>query len=127
MFRDVFPGDTLQFIPHPGKHNRRMQKQLGAMLYDTRDYKSTAYKNLDDFIEKHKEPDTDCPTIKKIFINQKFASEIFERLELMGITGSSLFMNADGVVLDIINAYNYNPKTSYLRDIKSAPLDDTKI
>ena len=35
--------------------------------------------------------------------------------------------DGDGVAQDIINTYNYNLKTAYLRDIKSPSLDDRKI
>lgn len=45
----------------------------------------------------------------------------------MNMTGGTLYGDADGVALDIKNAYNYNPKFSYLKDIKSPELDDTKI
>jgi hypothetical protein len=45
----------------------------------------------------------------------------------MNMMGGNLYGDADGVALDIKNTYNYNPKFSYLRDIKSPNLDDTKI
>jgi hypothetical protein len=35
--------------------------------------------------------------------------------------------DGDGVAQDVINTYNYNLKTAYLRDIKSPLLDDRKI
>jgi len=53
--------------------------------------------------------------------------KVFEKLELMNITGGNLYGDADGVALDIKNAYNYNPKFSYLRNIRLPQLDDTKI
>jgi len=45
----------------------------------------------------------------------------------MNITGGFLYDNADGVARDIKNAYYYNPKFFYLRDVQSPDLDDTKI
>lgn len=128
-----FPANELQFIPFPGKANTRMQKQLGALLYDTLNYQYMGMKDLEEYIEKLKETpvlengktNPGKPILYKIFINQKCTGDIFQRLELMNMTGGTLYGDADGVALDIKNAYNYNPKFSYLRDIKSPKLDDT--
>jgi hypothetical protein len=135
FFKNGFPENELQFIPYPGKSNRRMQKQLGALLYDTLNYRHMGIKDLEEYIEKAKEipvfenrkniPGT--PILYKIFLNQKCAGDVFQKLELMNMTGGTLYGDADGVALDIKNAYNYNPKFSYLRDIKSPMLDDTEI
>lgn len=130
-----FPANELQFIPFPGKANTRMQRQLGALLYDTLNYKSMGIKDLEEYIEKSKETPVlkngttkpGSPILYKMFINQKCTGDIFRKLELMNMTGGTLYGDADGVALDIKNAYNYNPKFSYLRDIKSPELDDTKI
>lgn len=130
-----FPANELQFIPFPGKSNIRMQKQLGALLYDTLNYSYMGVKDLEEYIEKSTETpvlengETKAgePILYKIHINQQCTGDIFQKLELMNMTGGNLYCDADGVALDIKNAYNYNPKFSYLRDIKSLELDDTKI
>ncbi len=130
-----FPANKLQFFPYPGKTNKRMQKQLGVLLYDTLNYEHMTVKNLEEYIEQIRETPVSengktspgDPTLYKIFINQKCTGDIFKRLELMNMTGGTLYGDADGVALDIKNAYNYNPKFSYLRDIKSPKIDDTKI
>jgi len=135
FFKNGFPANTLQFIPYPGKNNIRMQKQLGTLLYDTMNYKDLKMKDLEEYIENIQESKVseddktknDEPTLYKIFINHKCISNIFQRLELMNMTAGNLYGDADGVALDVKNAYNYNPKFSYLRDIDLPKHDDTKI
>ncbi len=127
FFKNGFPANVLQFIPFPGKSNTRMQRQLGALLYDTLNYKHMNIKDLEEYIEKKMETKPENPILYKILINQKCTGDIFQKLELMNMTGGILYGDADGVALDIKNAYNYNPKFSYLRDIKSTELKDTKI
>ena len=136
LFEQGFPGPNLQFIPFPGKYNKRMHRQQGALLYDTLDYRHLRVADLDELIEKHKEPDTGLPdgsveksdpTVYKICINKKCVSEVFSLLELIGINGGSLYLTADGVAQDVSNTYNYNSKINYLRDIQFPDLDDTKI
>lgn len=130
-----FPANTLQFIPFPGAANKRMQRQLGCLIYDTLRYSQLGLKDLEDYIAKKIEtPVTDGiktysgkPILTKVLISQSAASYVFTCLELMNITGGHLYDSADGVALDIKNAYNYNPKFSYLRDVEPPQLDDTKI
>jgi hypothetical protein len=130
-----FPANTLQFIPFPGTANKRMQRQLGCLVYDTLWYSHLGLKDLEDYIAKKtetpffdgKETLPGKPILTKIFINQSAASDVFARLELMNITGGNLYDSADGVALDIRNAYNYNPKFSYLRDVEPPHLDDTEV
>ena len=136
LFEHGFPGPNLQFIPFPGKYNKRMHRQQGALLYDTLNYQHLGVSDLDELIGNHKEQDTGLPdgsveksdlTAYKICINKNCVSEVFSRLELMGINGGALYLTADGVAQDVSNSYNYNSKTSYLRDIQFPDLDDTKI
>ncbi len=133
LFEAGFPVHCLQFVPFPGKFNLRMHRQQGALLFDTLEYEALKVKNLDELIEKHVEPDTHCPdgsvekgtpTLHKLLINKNCASDVFAKLELMGITGGALYMNADGVAQDVVNAYNYISKTSYLRDMRFPPPED---
>jgi len=133
IFENGFPPNALQFIPFPGRLNKRMQRQLGCLLYDTLWYGHRNILDLEDYIDKKKVPEVydrtttrpGKPILTKVLINQKAVSEVFERLELMNITGGNLYDSADGVALDIKNAYNYNPKFSYLRDVEPPNLDDT--
>ena len=121
-----YPSETLQFLPFPGKKNIRMQRQLGALLYDTLNYKRMGFSDLEEFIGSIVEPRYNDgtkempgePTLHKIYINHKCISDIFQRLELMNITGGNLYNNGDGVAMDIKNSYYYNAKFSYLKDVK---------
>ncbi|MEB0116935.1 hypothetical protein QN395_10585 [Undibacterium sp. RTI2.2] len=134
-FKNGFPTNCLQFIPFPGRSNKRMQRQLGCFIYDTLCYGNMGLVDLEDYIEKKVETSffngvetrPGKPILTKIFINQAATSDVFTRLELMNITGGNLYDSADGVALDVKNAYNYNPKFSYFRDIVPPPLDNTKV
>lgn len=134
-FENGFPANCLQFIPFPGRSNKRMQRQLGCFIYDTLWYGHRGYIDLEDYIAKKietaffdgMETKPGKPILTKIFISQAATSDVFARLELMNITGGNLYDSADGVALDVKNAYNYNPKFSYLRDIEVPPIDDTKV
>jgi len=86
-------------------------------------------------VEKQKEPDESLPdgsTEKgmptlKVYIDQQCVSEVFSKLELMGVTGGTLYMDPNGVVLDVINSYNYNQKTQYLRGVTFTDIDESKL
>ena len=127
LFAKGFPGPHLQFIPAPGKFNYRMHRQQGCLLYDTLNYDHLSVKDLDDLIASFEEPDLQhgngeiqksLPTGYRILINSSCVSEVFSRLELMGINAGSLYMSADGVAEDVKNTYNYNTKTGYLRGVR---------
>lgn len=133
-FDNGFPSNELQFIPFPGSKNKRMQRQLGCLLYDTLWHKRMGNKDLEEYLSKINETpvvengkrEPGSPILVKALINQEAVSEVFERLELMNLTGAHLYGNAEGVALDLKNAYNYNQKFSYLRDVKMPHFDDTK-
>lgn len=126
MLKSGFPPETLQFVPFPNASNNRMQRQLGCLVYDTLWYGDKELRDLEDYIDKQSETrffdqgETHAgqPILTKVFINQSATPDVFARLELMNITGGNLFDCADGVAFDIKNAYNYNPKFLYLRDIE---------
>lgn len=135
LFEKGFPGNNLQFVPAPSRFNVRMQRQQGALLYDTLQYPRLGVANLDALLTRWKEqpiypsrfqdePNTLC---YKIRLDQKLAQAVFQRLELMGITGGSLYQGADGVALDVINTYFYNSRSSYLRDIRFPPHDNSEM
>ncbi len=136
LFKKGFPGDRLQFIPSPSKYNKRMQKQMGCLIYDTLDHKMNSLKDLESFINNYKELDVHSSeskvekgkvTLYKVFINQRDTSYIFEKLELMDMTAGNLLMNPDAVSMDVINSYFYHSRVSYLRDIQSNPIDDENM
>jgi hypothetical protein len=127
LFSKGFPAGVLQLISLPGKYNNRMQRQLGVFLFDTLNYRELGFRDLEEFIEQQKEPKEilpdgttkpGCPTLMKLYLDQQWVPDVFTKLELMGITGSTLYMDPNGVALDVINSYNYNPKTQYLRGMK---------
>lgn len=130
LFNKNFPGNCLQFIPLPSKFNYRMLRQKGAFVYDTLDYQAFNVSHLEELIENHREPSTTMPdgsiipsdpTLYKIMISKEVIQEILSLLDLMGITAGSLYANADGVAMDVINSYYYNTKTGYLRDLRFSP------
>jgi hypothetical protein len=115
LLQKTFPGDKLFFISHPGKSNLRMQKQCGAFLYDTLNYEIRGVKNFDEFTNTLK-TNIDFPILTKVYLKKEWAGEVFETLELMGISGTTLFMNAEGAAMDARNAIHYEPKTMFLRN-----------
>ena len=123
--KNKFPDGELKFISFPGRRCKKMQDQHGVLLYDTVDYGSIGFKNLDDFMEKAKETSihtdagkvTTTAMLFKVSIKTEWAGDIFNRLELMGVTGGRLLSSPEGVADDVRNAYHYNPKVSYLRDV----------
>lgn len=136
IFQHGFPANVLQLIPHPGKYNSRMQRQFGALLYDTLNYERLDFSDIEEFIDTQKEPHQALPdgttkpsdpTLTKIHMNQQCVSTVFSKLELMGITGGTLYMDPTGVALDVMNSYNYNPKTQYLRGVRFSAIDESKL
>lgn len=121
LFDEGLPSDALQFIPFPGRFNKRLQRQLGCLLYDTLRYRERGLLDLEDYLlalgEKLGGEDMQPPILIKVLIDQQAVGEVFSRLELMNITGANLYDSAEGVAMDIRNAYHYRPKFSYLRDI----------
>jgi hypothetical protein len=112
-----YPMDELFLIPYSSSFTQRIHRQQGLLLYDTIDYNSSRWNDLEDYIEKINEPSGSSETLIKIKVPTKHISLVFERLELMGITGTNLLVNQEGAVLDIINTYHFKAKTFHLRDI----------
>jgi hypothetical protein len=115
QFDDGFAADILQLIPFPGKKNRRMMHQMGLLLYDTLDYSAMGYNDMEDFIASVEDENEEY-TLIKIYINKQCANSIFERLELMNITGSQLFLDEHGAAMDVINSYFYHSRIHF-RDL----------
>lgn len=112
-----YPMGDLFLIPYSSSYTQRIHRQQGLLLYDTIDYNVSRWIDLEEYIDKIKEPAGSEETLIKIKIPTKFVSAIFERLEMMGITGSSLFVSQEGAQMDIMNSYHFNAKTFNLRDI----------
>lgn len=95
-----------KFIPSPSKYNIRMHRQQGCLLYDTIPYKPLC-KSLDFMLEQHHEKYEKYPAAHKIHIPKIFLTDIFKKLNLMGITARSLYLTEDAVAMDIKNSFNY--------------------
>jgi FRG domain len=112
---------VLKFFSMPASWNRRMIRQLGVFLYDT-----IAYSQPDHFgLEQHlNQPEVPCHPprkgvlLTKVEIPHRTGKEVFERLEIMGITATQLYDSHEGAVMDVVNAYNYGRKTGYAWDVQ---------
>ena len=101
-----------------------MLRQLGVFLYDTLDYKRARLDNLEAYLnqpEARSVPPTGNVMLTKVLIPHKFGREIFERLDLMGMTATHLYDSHEGAAADVINGYNYGRKTGYAWDIVVPP------
>lgn len=114
LFAKSLPEDTVRLLPWPGEHSIRMQRQMGAFLYCTLRYETRKVADLEAYLESLDDgfdspvlPNTDAPTVIKIVLPHSIATDVFKRLELMNITGASLFGSPDGVADDIWNSFNY--------------------
>jgi hypothetical protein len=124
MFEHGYPAGILKFLRSPASWNKRMQQQLGAFLYDTLDHKVG---DLEGYIDKISEPsDSSLPALTKVFVLKSIASNVFGRLELMGMTGARLLDDHVGASADVQNSYNYNRITGTW-DLRMPPPDDTKM
>ena len=120
IFSDGFPANKLQFIPELSKWNKRMQRQQGVFFYDTLDYKSRKQLGLEHLISELKEfSGMKTPILHKIYIRaNKCIKPVFEKLELMNVTGSALLNDPHGIVMDIYNQYHYNTRNWLPHDIQ---------
>jgi hypothetical protein len=119
LFQYDYPPNILKFIPWPASWNRRMRRQHGCFLYDSRDY-GFGPKNLEDFLsqpEVTSVPSTDA-MLTKVLIPQKLGREVMERLDAMNISGTYLYDDHEGAAIDVINDYNYNRKSGSVSDLK---------
>lgn len=127
IFESGLPENEIRFVPWPGRITQRMHRQQGAFIYSTINYEEYGCRDLEDYFEQLQEikefpvlPRTSNTILIKIILHHEWASEIFSRLEPMGILAGYLFASPDGVAQDVQNAFFYNPKTAFLRDrIKS--------
>jgi hypothetical protein len=121
FFGNGYPQGELKLFSFPASWNIRMQRQMGAFLYDTNRYGRSGAVDLEDFIEKNAETaDTtnpEPPALTKISIPHSETPRIFQRLELAGITGTRLLDDHEGAAADVKNAYVYNRRTGYAWDL----------
>ena len=95
-----------------------MQRQLGVFIYDLLSYFNHKFRDLEDFLEKIElfYPVAD-DLVTKIVIPHRLGREIFERLEIMGVTATLLFQNHEGAAADVVNAYHYDRRTGRAWDV----------
>jgi hypothetical protein len=118
------PG-IVKYFDMPASWNRRMQRQHGVFLYDTLNYPLAEYADLEAYLGQSEVPGPDEKVmLTKVLIPHKVGREIFERLELMGITATHLYDSHEGAALDVVNAYNYGRKTGRAWDVGLPPGDD---
>jgi FRG domain len=124
LFSQGYPPGMLKYISLPASWNRRMLRQLGVFLYDTLDYKQAGFSDLEAYLDQPEipsNPPSGKVMLTKVLIPHKFGSEIFERLELMGVTATHLYDSHEGAAADVINAHNYSRKTGYTWNVTVPP------
>jgi FRG domain len=123
QFQHGYTVGILRYLEFPSSWNVRMLRQLGVFIYDSLQYgyHGTDFTDLEDFIEKGIDPKDASGdptfTLRKVVIPKAAASNVFERLELMGIDGTRLYDNHEGAAADVKNAYVFNRKTGFAHDI----------
>jgi hypothetical protein len=120
-FEKEYPANRLMFIQEPASWNRRMQRQLGSFLYDSMNYKEQGFDDLEHFLAKSTQtPRTDGSsevTLTKIFAPHKMAREVLEHLDVMGISATHLYDDAEGAAIDVVNEYVYQKTTNLAWDL----------
>ena len=70
-----------------------MQRQLGVFLYDTLNYKRIGFSDLEHYLNQKEIPGPEMrnnEALTRVLIPHKFGREIFERLDLMGISARAV-------------------------------------
>jgi len=125
FFESDFP-QSLKFLHAPSTTNRNMQRQLGALVYDLVPWETTQHMDLQDFFEKTSEshdwlpkytPKVEGHILTKVIVNKNCARLAFQRLLLMGLTGATLFGDASGVAMDVLNSRHYASWPMELRGV----------
>lgn len=124
-FESGFPVNALLFIRYPSANTRRMLVQLGTFLYCTKLFSdgSEHLRDLEEYFEQINEHSHEqilqqggLPVLTKIKIPHAWSGEVFSRLEIMGITGASMYLSAEGVSRDVFNAFHFHPRAAFLRE-----------
>ena len=58
-------------------------------------------------------PNEKCPVLIKMKLPYSWFSEVFSNLEVMSISGSTMFLSAEGVAKDVYNGFNYHPRAEF--------------
>lgn len=99
-----------------------MHVQQGVFLYSTlalenHDGSLLAYfDNLNEDTDSPNLGDNPDPVMRKYVFSHEWVKEAFSRLELLGMTGRTLYLSPEGVAQDAFNSFNYSPRAAYLRD-----------
>jgi hypothetical protein len=120
-FGNEYPPNLLKFIDLPASWNRRMQRQIGCFLYDSMNYQSIGFNDLEHFLGQTEVPrhrDGAEPMLTKIVVPHSLGRDILEHLDLMGISATHLYDGYEGATIDVINDYNYSKKTARAWDLK---------
>jgi hypothetical protein len=119
-YHEQYPIGLLEYLDKPASWNRRMQRQLGGFLYDTLNYDLFGTSDLEGFMEQNELEGRELAAtlLTKVLIPHKVGREIFERLEIMGVTATLLFENHEGAATDVINGYNYSRRTGQAWDVR---------
>lgn len=126
QLKSGFPADELLFVRYPSAHTRRMHAQLGTFIYSTILSGDPAAESpsLESFLEDIEEgfdspivPNTKRAVLTKIKLPHSWISEVFNHLDSMNITGSTMFLSPEGVARDVYNSYNYHPRSGFLREV----------
>jgi hypothetical protein len=101
-----------------------MHAQLGVFLYSTIMFDDDPRNpsNLDEYLANIREgfdspslPNDSRPALTKMILPHSWASEVFSRLDVMSISGSTMFLSAEGVAKDVYNSFHYEPRAAFLR------------
>lgn len=114
-FEDGYPQPALKFIPIAASWNTKVQRQMGCFIYDTMDYRSLEYTDLEDFIANDDaavQIGRHDPILAKLIIPYSLAKEIFNYLDVMNINGARLMDDHTGVACDVRNMFHYNPRVA---------------
>jgi FRG domain len=120
-FESGFPVNELLFIRYPSANTRRMLVQLGTFLYCTKPFSdgSEHPQDLEEYfaqISESSKGEGGIPVLTKIKIPHAWSREVFSRLEIMSITGASMYLSAEGVARDVFNAFHFHPRAAFLRE-----------
>lgn len=124
-FKNSFPVNEMLFIRYPSANTRRMLVQLGIFLYCTKLFSdgSAPPRDLEEYfnqINEHSNTQTlgegDITVLTKMKIPHAWSEEVFSRLEIMGITGASMYLAPEGVSRDVFNAFHFHPRAAFLRE-----------
>jgi hypothetical protein len=124
-FESGFPVNDLLFIRYPSANTRRMLVQLGTFLYCTKLFSDGSehprdleeyFKRINEHSHRQTLGESGLAVLTKIKIPHAWSGEVFSRLEIMGITGASMYLSAEGVARDVFNAFHFEPRAAFIRE-----------